>query len=160
MFTNLLSNENIWYERKSWTEISKIQKNKLKCASPGCNELLSLYKGPGANKLCRDHQLKLSEYGGTGRLDRLHTLHRKWICDDCGTDVSKAVKDKFPNLETTEPELFNRLCRARIIGDHQIRKSDGGSDAESNIRSLCLNCNADKTIINKDYLKGTKGKTK
>ncbi len=127
------------------------------CCMDGCNSLLSMFEGPGGDLLCRDHQLKLVEYGGAGKIDRLHTLHRKWICDDCGVDVSEQVRQKYPTLEETSPVLFNRLCRNRIIGDHQIRQADGGDDSEENIRSLCLNCNSDKTILNEDWRKGNKG---
>jgi len=125
------------------------------CCMDGCNNPLTMFEGPGSDVLCRDDQLKLIEYGGPGKLNRLHTLHRKWICDDCGVDVSKALSLRYPNLEQDNPKLFNRLCRNRIIGDHQIRQADGGDDSEENIKSYCLNCNADKTIINEDWRKGS-----
>lgn len=125
------------------------------CCMDGCNNPLTMFEGPGSDVLCRDDQLKLIEYGGPGKLNRLHTLHRKWICDDCGVDVSNAVSLRYPNLEQDDPKLFNRLCRNRIIGDHQIRQADGGDDSEENIKSYCLNCNSDKTIINEDWRKGS-----
>ena len=59
-------------------------------------------------------------------------------------------------METANPILFNRLCRNRIIGDHQVRQADGGDDSEGNIRSMCLNCNSDKTIISEDWRKGSR----
>ena len=124
------------------------------CCMDGCDKLLSMFEGPGSDVLCRDHQLKLVEYGGAGKIDRLHTLHRKWVCDDCGVDVSEQVKAKYPTLEKENPVLFNRLCRNRIIGDHQVRRADGGNDSEENIRSMCLNCNSDKTILSEDWRKG------
>ena len=127
---------------------------KTLCCMDGCNNPLSIFEGPGSDILCRDHQLKLVEYGGVGKIDRLHTLHRKWVCDDCGVDVSAEVSNKYPTMETDNPKLFNRLCRNRIIADHQVRRADGGDDSEENIRSLCLNCNSDKTIINEDWRKG------
>lgn len=125
------------------------------CRMDNCNNPLTMFEGPGSDLLCRDHQLKLIEYGGLGKLDRLHTLHRKWVCDDCGVDVSEQVRKKYPTMETDNPVLFNRLCRNRIIGDHQVRQADGGNDSEDNIRSLCLFCNSDKTIINEDWRKGS-----
>ncbi len=82
---------------------------KAVCCMDGCNNPLSIFDGPGSDVLCRDHQLKLVEYGGVGRIDRLHTLHRKWVCDDCGVDVSEEVRKKYPTLETSNPKLFNRL---------------------------------------------------
>ena len=125
------------------------------CCMDGCNNPLTMFEGPGSDLLCREDQLKLVEYGGAGKIDRLHTLHRKWICDDCGVDVSEQVRLKYPNMEQDNPVLFNRLCRNRIIGDHQIRRADGGDDSEGNIKSFCLNCNSDKTIINEDWRKGS-----
>lgn len=125
------------------------------CCMDGCNNPLTIFEGPGSDVLCRDDQLKLIEYGGPGKLNRLHTLHRKWICADCGVDVSEQVRLKYPGVEQENPKLFNRLCRNRIIGDHQIRQADGGDDSEENIKSYCLNCNADKTIINEDWRKGS-----
>lgn len=133
----------------------QIKKN-LTCRMDNCKNSLTMFDGPGSDILCRDHQLKLVEYGGPGRLDRLHTLHRKWVCDDCGVDVSEQVRMKYPGMEEKDPVLFNRLCRNRIIGDHQVRQADGGNDSEDNIRSLCLNCNSDKTIINEDWRRGEK----
>ena len=38
-----------------------------------------------------------------------------------------------------------------IIGDHIVRKVDGGPDTEENIQSLCLDCNSDKTILAEDW---------
>ena len=124
------------------------------CTVDGCKSALTIFEGPGSDVLCRDHQLKLVEYGGAGKIERLHTIHRKWVCDDCGVDVSEQVRAKYPNLEQDNAVLFNRLCRNRIIGDHQVRRADGGNDSEENIRSLCLNCNSDKTIISEDWRKG------
>ena len=125
------------------------------CCMDGCNNPLTMFEGPGSDILCREDQLKLVEYGGAGKITRLHTLHRKWICDDCGVDVSEQVRYKYPAMETDNPVLFNRLCRNRIIGDHQVRRADGGDNSEENIKSYCLNCNSDKTIINEDWRKGS-----
>jgi 5-methylcytosine-specific restriction endonuclease McrA len=141
-------------ETKSLAQVRK--ELHLSCTVPGCSNPLTTMKGYGQGVLCREHQGKLIEYGGVGRLDRLWTFHRKWVCDECGVDVSVEVVKKFPGLDTKDPTLFNRLCRNRIIGDHQVRKADGGLDTESNIKSLCLNCNADKTIINEDWRSGEK----
>lgn len=126
------------------------------CTLDGCNNPITHMMGPGKDVLCREHQLNLREYGGFGRIDRPHTFHRTWVCTDCGKDVSIEVSKKYPGLAESDPKLFNRLCRNRIIADHIIRKADGGSDAAANIQSLCLDCNADKTILNEDYRKSTK----
>jgi HNH endonuclease len=140
---------------KSPSVLKEQVRMKLICYMDGCKNPISIFDGPGSDILCREHQLKLVEYGGPGKIDRLHTLHRKWVCDDCGVDVSEEVRKKYPTLETDNPKLFNRLCRNRMIADHQVRQADGGDDSNENIRSLCLNCNSDKTIINEDWRKGS-----
>ena len=137
--------------RKSLAVLKQQHKKGLVCCIAGCNSPICQLNGPGSDVLCRDHQLAQREYGGPGRVDRPHTFHRKWVWVDCGKDVSVAVTEKYPNLEVDNPKLFNRLCRNRIIGDHIIRKADGGLDTEENIQSLCLDCNSDKTILNEDY---------
>jgi len=142
-----------------WDKLKNIgqlkQERNLTCSIPGCGKKLTHLQGPGSQSFCRDHQLALVEYGGTGKADRPHTFHRKWICDECGKNIPEAVKKKFSNLEENDPDLFNRLCRKRIIGDHIIRKADGGPDTAENIQTLCLDCDADKTIMNEDYRKGS-----
>lgn len=125
-----------------------------RCKVDGCCNPLTQMQGPGSGVLCRDHQLGQVEYGGPGRSDRIHTFHRKWVCDCCGKDVQAEVAKKYPDLERSNPEVFNRLCRNRLIGDHIIRKADGGNDSVENIQTLCLDCNADKTILNEDYRPG------
>jgi 5-methylcytosine-specific restriction endonuclease McrA len=140
-----------WDKPKSLAQIKK--ERDLLCKIPGCGKHLTNMLGPGSEALCREHQLKQREYGGVGRIDRPHTFHREWVCIECGKDVSVAVSEKYPDLELANPALFNRLCRNRIIGDHIIRKADGGADTKENIQSLCLDCNSDKTILNEDYRK-------
>lgn len=141
--------------RKSQAAIRKQIEKNLVCCIDGCGQPLTQFEGPGSDSLCRQHQLKQREYGGTGRLDRPHTFHRKWVCDHCGKDVSEEVRKKYPEMEEKDPITFNRLCRNRIIGDHIIRRADGGDDSEENLQSLCLDCDSDKTILNEDYRKGT-----
>jgi 5-methylcytosine-specific restriction endonuclease McrA len=142
----------VWDKPKPVSQLKKEQGKS--CSTPSCNNPLTHMKGPGEHTLCRECQLKLVEYGGVGRLDRPHTFHRKWVCDMCGIDVMECVRTKYPALEDINPELFNRLCRNRIIGDHIVRKADGGSDSEDNIQSLCLSCNSDKTILSEDWKRG------
>lgn len=146
MFRQLIEDE-----RKSSAIIKRQLKYKLVCCIDGCGKPISQMTGPGSDRLCREHQVNQREYGGVGRLDRPHTFHRKWVCDHCGKDVSEEVRKKFPDLEESDPIIFNRLCRNRIIGDHIIRQADGGDNSKENLQSLCLDCNSDKTIINEDY---------
>lgn len=126
------------------------------CSVPGCCKPLTNMEGPGSNKLCREHQLGQVEYGGPGKISRPHTFHRQWICVDCGKDVSVEVDKKYPGLQESAPDKFFRLCRNRIIGDHVIRRADGGDDTKENVQSRCLDCNSDKTILNEDFRKGQK----
>ncbi len=142
----------IWDQQKTITQLRRDQGKT--CTIPGCNSPVTHMQGPGSSTLCREHQLKLADYeGGMGRMDRPHTFHRKHFCEECGYNPFEDPKyEKYKD----NPALFNRLCRNQIIGDHQHRRSDGGEDTEENIKSLCLRCNADKTILNEDYRKGTK----
>lgn len=140
-------------KRKSQSVIKKQLAQHLICCLDGCDNPLTHYEGPGSDSLCRKHQLKQREYGELGRLDRPHTFHRKWTCDHCGKNVADEVREKYPGMEETDPIKFNRICRNRIIGDHIIRQADGGDNSEQNLQSLCLDCNADKTILNEDYRK-------
>jgi len=124
-----------------------------------CGKPVSQFEGPGSDALCREHQILQREYGGPGRIDRPHTFHRSWICSCCGKDVQAEVDRLHPTLKETQPDLFNRLCRNRVIGDHIVRRTDakamGWTDEQinhpDNLQTLCLDCNSDKTILNEDY---------
>jgi hypothetical protein len=123
------------------------------CKIDGCGKPLTQFIGPGSERLCRDHQLNLREYDGAGRLDRPHTLNKKKFCEDCGYNPWEDTKWANYRYKEEDPELFNRLCRSRLIGDHHgDRRADGGDDSAENIKTLCLFCNADETILNEDYL--------
>ncbi len=121
------------------------------CTIPGCGKPLTHMQGPNSKIHCREHQLNDRAYGGMGRSDRPHTHHRKFVCDHCGTDAQEAVDSKYPGMKSKDPDLFYRLCRSRMIGDHIIRQADGGDDSADNIQSLCLCCNSDKSILSEDY---------
>lgn len=124
-----------------------------------CGEPVSNFEGPGSDVLCRKHQLEQRDYGGPGRIDRPHTFHRSWICSCCGIDVSIEVNRLHPGIKESNPDLFNRLLRNRVIGDHIVRRTDaramGWAEEQINhpinLQTLCLNCNSDKTILNEDY---------
>lgn len=126
------------------------------CIVPGCTEHLTQMQGPGSGVLCRKHQLYMREYGGMGRLNRPWTFHRKRYCLQCGFNPYEDTGNKHYHLKDTNPDLWHRLCRNKLIGDHIIRKADGGTDEEDNIQTLCLNCNSDKTIFNEDWRKPDK----
>jgi hypothetical protein len=124
------------------------------CAIEGCGKPLTSMRGPGSRKYCVDHQQQDHRLGGLGNSARPHTFHREGICDECGTDVMADVRAKHPGLEESDPDMFLRVVRNRIIGDHQIRRADGGGNNKENVRSLCIVCNADKTILSGDSRKG------
>lgn len=114
-----------------------------------CSEPVSQFEGPGSDVLCREHQIQQREYGGMGRIDRPHTFHRDWVCDECGYN---SLED--PRIVEIEDELVKRrVARVIMHGDHQHRQADGGSDSKENVRSLCFVCHAKKTILNEDYRK-------
>lgn len=121
------------------------------CKIDGCGNAVTHMQGPGERVLCRVHQEKQREYGGLGRIDRPWTFHRGWECDECKRNMLEEVKKKYPDLEKEDEEKFYRVARNRIVGDHQHRQAHGGDHSEENIRSLCIECNADKTILNEDY---------
>ena len=137
--------------QKSIRDLKKQLEKDLRCSIDGCDQQLTYKSGPGKDLLCEEHQKNLREFGGTGRIDRPHTHHRKWVCDICGKNIQEEVRKLHPTVEEENPTLFSRLCRNRIIADHKIRKVDGGSDSAENIQSLCLDCNSDKTILNEDW---------
>lgn len=116
-----------------------------------CQKPITKFKGVGANKLCREHQIEERNWGGEGmgRIDRPHTFHRKFECDECHTNI---LEDKRLD-KITDKEVKFRIARTLIHGDHIIRRADGGDDSAENIRSLCYVCHSIKTISEKDYLK-------
>jgi len=120
------------------------------CNVPGCNNPLTIFEGPGSISLCRDHQLKLVEYGGLGKMDAMHSFHREWICQECNTNV---LED--PRLaDVTDDHIKRRIARSMMHGDHHgIRKADGGEDTAENVKSLCFVCHAKKTALEEDWRK-------
>ena len=126
------------------------------CTIEGCMNPLTHMQGPGKDSCCRDHQLNLVEWGGTGKMSRPHTMHREYYCEECGYNPFEDTANKYYYLKESDPELWNRICRNKLIGDHQIRVADGGDNTKENIKTLCINCNADKTMINKDWRKPDK----
>ena len=142
-------------KRKSMSKIQDQLDRKVLCETPGCQKPLSQMSGPGSDCLCRVCQLKLSEYeGGMGRRDRISTIHRKHFCENekCGYNPYEDTTTEFYHLKKTNQILFERICRTQLIGDHNVvRKVDGNAETETDIKTLCLLCNAVKTIINEDY---------
>ena len=121
----------------------------MKCMLEDCDEELTTLTGPGSNILCRKHQLECVEYGGMGKPDRPHTFYRNWVCDNCGYDPREDDL-RFGHVENEYDKL--RAMRGVMHGDHIHLKSQGGSNAKENIRSLCVLCHMAKSYIEKDYL--------
>lgn len=119
------------------------------CMIDGCNQPLTHMQGPGSGVLCREHQLKLREYGGMGRIDRPHTFHRDWVCEECGYNSLEDTR-----LSKVEDDMVKRrIARTLMHGDHNVkRKSDGGDDSAQNVKCLCFVCHAVKTIMEEDYM--------
>lgn len=142
--------EMLWDQPKSLAQQKK-ELGKV-CSVHGCGKPLTHMKGPGSESLCREHQLGQIEYGGLGKIERPHSFHRGWVCDECGTNVLE-----LPQLQdVTDEDKKRQIARYLMHGDHQERQSDGGGHHAENIRSLCVVCHAKKTMLNEDYLKGNK----
>jgi hypothetical protein len=142
--------------RKTATAIRHQIENNLKCMVLGCENPLTMFRGPSENKLCREHQIQLREYGGLARTDRLYTFFKNWVCEGCGYDPRKDPWfDNPPPTPWDDEEHKLRAMRAMLVCDHIIRRSDGGTDTKENTQTFCQNCNAKKTINEKDYHRGT-----
>jgi len=145
---------------KSQSVLKEQTRSNSKCCMPDCNESLSIFDGPGSDVLCRDHQLNLVEYGGYGKLERLHTFHRADTCTCCGQDINDDPRwekaQMFFGVTLTEAQK-HEIKRRYNHGDHNSqRKSDGGSDSAENIVAFCSFCHWVKTAIFDDGRKGNK----
>lgn len=130
------------------------QYQRLTCKIGHCQSLITPYRGPGSQTLCREHQLQLREYGGLGRMDRPWSFSKSWTCELCGYDPKS---DPFySSVEWDSEEHMYRAMRSTLVADHKHRQVDGGTDHPDNIQTLCQTCNAKKTILQKDYVKKPK----
>lgn len=127
------------------------------CTMPGCNELITFFKGPGHDLYCREHQVAQVQYGGYGRTGREHTFHRSDVCECCGQDVNEdprwqKCKDYFDaDLDDIQKHEVKRRYNH---GDHDFRKADGGSNSKENTNAYCSFCHWYKTVLNNDGRKG------
>lgn len=135
--------------RKSGASLKEQITKKRTCCLEWCDEPITQLTGPGKDSLCREHQLYQREYGGLGRLDRPWTFARNWVCDWCGYNPKEDPWFAAQNWED-ENHLFSTM-RTMLVGDHKIRKTDGGSDDPNNVQTLCQNCNSKKTGLHKDH---------
>lgn len=145
-----------WDQPKSLAQIRK--EIGLVCTIPGCGKPLTNMLGAGSDKVCREHQLALREYGGYGRLDRLHTFHRNDVCACCGQDINDDPRwekaQTFFGVKLTEDQV-HEVKRRYNHGDHDFRKADGGDNSEANTNAFCSFCHWIKTVINNDGRKKT-----
>lgn len=136
-------------KRKSAAQLKEQIDTSATCTLAWCNEPLTTYAGPGANRLCRSHQKMQREYGGLGRVDRPWSFSREWSCTWCG--YSPKDDPWFSEQQWESEEHMNRAMRSMLTGDHIIRKADGGTDDKTNVQTLCQNCDAKKTALNHDH---------
>ena len=135
---------------KSQVDLDKIFTEKLICSVDGCEKQLTSWQGPGSDKLCRYHQTSLREYGGMGRLDRIHTIHRSSICSACGWNA-----EQDPQIKAITDDLIrNQVIRSSLDADHIKLRSEGGDNSEENIQTLCRRCHGIKTAIERDFESG------
>lgn len=134
---------------KSNAVIKEQVRNQRTCLLEDCDEAISVYDGPGSNTLCRKHQLECVEYGGMGKAERPYTFYRNWICTNCGYDP-REDELRFGHVENEYDKI--RAMRGVMHGDHIKLKSQGGTDTEDNINTLCVLCHMAKTYTEKDYL--------
>lgn len=141
-------------KRKSAAKLKHQLENKLCCKLEFCNNPLTMFDGPGANRLCEEHQLYQREFvGGMGRLDRPWTFSRDWSCAWCGYSPKDDPFFDNPPIPYDNEVHKQQSMRSLLIGDHQKRKVDGGGHGKDNIKSLCQNCNSKKTSLFKDFVK-------
>lgn len=138
---------------KSSSVLKEQVRLKAKCKHKDCTNDLSIFDGPGSDVLCREHQLELVEYGGYGKISRLHTFHRSDVCECCGQDINQdprwAKCIEYFNFTPGEKQ-YNQIKRHYNHGDHDFRRADGGDDTLENTNAFCSFCHWFKTVMNND----------
>jgi len=120
----------------------------IKCELDGCDNPLTHYQGPGSQSLCREHQLRLREYGGPARRDRPWTFWKKDHCEDCGHTPHK---DNPKIAELKEP-VSKILGMMMLHVDHKTVRRKGGNHPK-NLVTLCQECHMLKTYLSGDHIK-------
>jgi len=129
------------------------------CTLVWCNNPRTMYKGTG-EALCEEHQRKMRIYGGKGRVDRPWTFNAKDTCAECGYDPNThpmVIKAREKNKLVADC-----LASGKLIIDHIIPQRDAwilpkdhefyGNmiHAPGNCKTLCLDCNDNKTMLSGD----------
>ncbi len=140
-------------KRKSGTKLKEQIEKKLICKLENCNKPLTMFEGPGSKHLCEEHQLQQREFGGPGRIDRPWSFSREWVCNWCGYSPKEDTFFDNPPIPFDNEIHKNQVMRSTLIGDHLIRKVDGGGHSKDNVQTLCRNCDAKKTALYKDFIK-------
>jgi hypothetical protein len=119
-----------------------------KCELDGCDNPLTHYKGPGSLSLCREHQLRLREYGGPARRDRPWTFWKKDHCEDCGHTPHKD-NPKIRELKEPADKILGMMM---LHVDHKTVRRDGGNHP-NNLVTLCQECHMLKTYLSGDHIR-------
>ena len=124
-----------------------------RCKHKDCTNDLSIFDGPGSDILCRQHQLELVEYGGYGKISKLHTFHRSDVCECCGQDINEdprwAKCESYFGAVLTDKQKSEQKRRYNH-GDHDFRRADGGDDTSENTNAFCSFCHWYKTVLYND----------
>jgi 5-methylcytosine-specific restriction endonuclease McrA len=139
---------------KSPAVLKEQQSKNLKCKLMDCDNVLSMYEGPGTDSLCRDHQLQCKEYGGFGNPAEPHTFFRDWVCSNPLCQYDPRNDPAFNVIENVDLKLT--AMRYQMHGDHIIPRALGGSDAKENIQVLCKKCHDIKSFKNGDFANKTR----
>ena len=117
------------------------------CVLDGCKRPLTHFQGPGSLQLCREHQLRLREYGGPGRLDRPYTFWKKDSCESCGRTPSQ----DNPKIAQMKEPMRTIVGRMMLQVDHKTVRKQGGNHPK-NLVTLCAECHQLKTYKNADHI--------
>ena len=102
-----------FFERLEQGYAGRKQKTSGCCKLPWCDKPRSMYKGVGST-LCEEHQAKMREYGGPGRMDRKWTFNKKECCEMCGFDPNEQELVK----KISNPLVKRRTALSLLIVDH------------------------------------------
>ena len=135
-----------------YAKISEYRRT-LTCSLPGCNNHLTLFKGPGAHSLCREHQIMQREYGGHARLDRPYTFWKKDYCEECGHSPMKHNK-KIKALPQPYRQILGMMMLHvdhLTVGRKDKYKKAKDANHPDNLKTLCQECHMLKTYTSGDH---------
>lgn len=118
-----------------------------KCVLDGCNQRLTHFQGPGSMQLCREHQLRLREYGGPGRLDRPWTFWKKDHCESCGRHPSQ----DNPVIAKMKEPMRTAVGRMMLQVDHK-KAQKIKNNHPNNLMTLCSECHQLKSYQKGDHV--------